>query len=300
MTERTQASAFLRVLFGAYGDGWIEARAIKDGAVTRHTYRLPYALREDHWRMVDELIGLSDRGWDVYVGVLPRIAPPGPGHPGGRKAIEQIGIAWIDLDRKVDGAELSMLDDCDMVVSTGNGWHGYKTVSPPTRVASDRDRKQVEQRLRSWCLSVCPGVDNVSDLPRILRLPGTRNHKDKANPKPVELLRCPIEIPEDAPRINRWHPWFTFPMLADLLVAAEAGTLGIAKPRLELPSGRWANNLDWFVTTAHHGCMVARRDPQWMQLVVQAWMDLPYILAHVYGRDAQECLFDLEVEEVTK
>ena len=294
MTDKAQASAFLRVLFGGYGDGWIEARSIKDGAIHRASYRLPYALTDEHARVVDELIGQANRGWDVYVGVLPRCAPHGPGHPVGRKAIEQVGVAWIDLDAKVPGANASLLGDCDIVVSSGNGWHGYKVVSPPTRVSSDKDRKTIESKLRSWCIGICPGTDNVSDLARILRVPGTINWKDKANPKPVQLVKPPV-VAEDAPRINRWFPWFHDEALQELLVAAEAGQLGRANPRLELPSGRWAMDLDVFVINAHDGCMVARRDRQWMQLVVQAWLDLPYIVAHVYGRDVDDCRFGLDI-----
>lgn len=292
--DKAAASAFFVSLFGVYTDGWIEYRALgPNETIRRGAYRLPYCLTgADHVSMVDQLTGLSVMGFDVYVGVLPRTAPPGPGNPSGRKAVETVGTAWIDLDAKVDGADASMLDDMDIVVSSGNGWHGYKLVHPPTKVTSDKDRKKIETKLRAWCLQVCPGVDNVSDLARILRVPGTVNFKDRANPKRVELIKSTASSVYKTARINRWHPWFHFGPLEDVLTQAQNGLLGKASPTLWLPSGRPVSDLDGCVVGHWDNCMEARRVGDLFRPVL-AWLDMPHILAHVYKADVESMRFPM-------
>ena len=128
-TDAGQAIAFLRHLFKPYSDGFIEIRPLSKVKphANRTTYRLPHCLKgEEGQALTQHIMSLAMRGYDVYVGVCPRVAPEGPGRKLGKDAIEQVGVVWIDLDAKVPGSSQALLDGCDIVVSTGNGWHGYK------------------------------------------------------------------------------------------------------------------------------------------------------------------------------
>jgi len=76
-----------------------------DPHANRTTYRLPECLKgEEGQALSQHIISLAMRGYDVYVGVCPRVAPEGPGRKLGKEAIEQVGAVWVDLDSKVPGA----------------------------------------------------------------------------------------------------------------------------------------------------------------------------------------------------
>ena len=192
-TDAVQAIAFLRHLFKPYSDGFIEIRPLSKHKphANRTTYRLPECLKGEAGQALSQhIISLAMRGYDVYVGVCPRVAPEGPGRKLGKDAIEQVGAVWVDLDSKVSGASSQvLLETCDIVVSTGNGWHGYALTKSVSKVTTARDRTTLETRIRHWANGLLPGTDNVSNVDRILRVPGTLNWKNPEAPKPVTLLK---------------------------------------------------------------------------------------------------------------
>jgi hypothetical protein len=105
---------------------------------------------------------------------------------------------WADLDHKnmtpeeIDGAIMG----ADMVVNSGNGTPAYWSLGCVRSLSgSARDRfVSVVERVQA---DVSDGrADNTADLPRILRIPGTANWKDEAEPKPVVLLRYPSLAPQ--------------------------------------------------------------------------------------------------------
>ena len=105
-TDAGMAIAFLRHLFKPYQDGFIEIRPLSKVKphANRTTYRLPHCLKgEEGQALTQHIMSLAMRGYDVYVGVCPRVAPEGPGRKLGKDAIEQVGVVWIDLDAKVPG-----------------------------------------------------------------------------------------------------------------------------------------------------------------------------------------------------
>ena len=74
------------------------------------------------------------------------------------------------------------------VVSSGSGLHVYWLVdnplSPEFWLPTAVQLKQLAETLNLRTDPVC-----TTDLSRILRVPGTRNFKDPANPRPVEILK---------------------------------------------------------------------------------------------------------------
>ena len=284
-TDAVQAIAFLRHLFKPYSDGFIEIRPLSKHRphANRTTYRLPECLKGEQGQALSQhIISLAMRGYDVYVGVCPRVAPEGPGRKLGKEAIEQVGAVWVDLDNKVPGASSQvLLDTCDIVVSSGNGWHGYKIAPKPARVSSARDRANIEAKIRSFANSILPGTDNVSNVDRILRVAGTINWKDPDNPKQVEMLKGGGIKPT-------YNVSLLVEMLGDeridaLLASAKAGELGHVVPMIRHASGRFTGCLDTFFLELEQACIKSKADERWTFLLDIVKADLPEIMEHFFG-----------------
>lgn len=185
-----EAETFLRKLFGHYPAGWVEFRSFGSGHRPEvRSFKLPGCLAEGMVEIRNQIADWTSRGRDVYVGVLPRSSESGRT----KTDVLSWGCLWVDLDRKIPDAGLDLLDQCQMVVDTGNGWHGYVTGTPKA-LGGAVDRKLREERVERWQKSIHPGVDSTHDLARILRVAGTVNYK--AEPKPVVLLRPSPEDPK--------------------------------------------------------------------------------------------------------
>jgi hypothetical protein len=283
-TDAVQAIAFLRHLFKPYSDGFIEIRPLSKHKphANRTTYRLPECLKGDAGQALSQhIISLAMRGYDVYVGVCPRVAPEGPGRKLGKDAIEQVGAMWVDLDAKVPGSCKEILDTCDIVVSTGNGWHGYKIAPQPARVSSARDRTNIEAKVRSFANTLLVGTDNVSNVDRILRVPGTINWKDPDNPKPVEMLKGGGIKPTYKESLIVAE--FGDARLDALLASAKAGELGHVVPMIRHASGRYTGCLDTFFLELEQACIYSKADARWSFLLANVRADLPEIMEHFFG-----------------
>ena len=284
-TDAGQAIAFLRHLFKPYSDGFIEIRPLSKVKphANRTTYRLPHCLKGDEGQaLTQHIMSLAIRGYDVYVGVCPRIAPEGPGRKLGKDSIEQVGFVWIDLDAKVPGSSQELLDICDIVVSTGNGWHGYKMLGSIANVKTTKDRATLETKIRSWQNSVILGTDPVGNVDRILRVPGTLNWKDPDNPKPVLLLKGGGIKPT-------YKESLLVEMLGDarldaLLSSAKQGQLGRANPRIRHASGRITDLPDVFFLEAEEACLAFKQDSCWEYRLNIVRADLPEIMEYYFGR----------------
>jgi hypothetical protein len=285
-TDAVQAIAFLRHLFKPYQDGFIEIRPLSKHKphANRTTYRLPECLKGEAGQALSQhIISLAMRGYDVYVGVCPRVAPEGPGRKLGKDAIEQVGAVWVDLDNKVEGASSQvLLDTCDIVVSTGNGWHGYKILSSPKLCKSARERTTLEYRIRDFADKLLPGTDNVSNVDRILRVPGTLNWKNPDEPKAVMLLKGGGIKPTY--KVSLLVEMLGDERLDALLASAKAGELGQVVPMIRHASGRYTGCLDTFFLEVEQACIKSKADARWSFLLDIVRADLPEIMEHYFGR----------------
>lgn len=275
---------FLKAMYSHYSAGFVEIRSISriEAPIRRDWLRLPDDLQPKKIvNLAQHCCNLAYQKYDVYVGVCPRANIAYPGQKSGREAVHQVGIVWVDLDNKVTGSSEELLSDCDIIVTSGNGWHGYKKLTNIRDVSRERDRKSVETNIRLFAEHICRGTDNVANVDRILRVAGTLNWKDKANPKPVRLLKCPGIKPAEAE--SRWHPHFNDKRLDALLASAEAGLLGRATPRIYTPNGGIIDDLDTAVVGLWENLQRAKTNPWWNFAVTMAEVDLPCIIAHVYG-----------------
>jgi hypothetical protein len=285
-TDAVQAISFLRHLFKPYSDGFIEIRPLSKHKphANRTTYRIPECLKGEAGQALSQhIISLAMRGYDVYVGVCPRVAPEGPGRKLGKDAIEQVGAVWVDLDNKVEGASSQvLLDTCDIVVSTGNGWHGYKILSSPKLCKSARERTTLEYRIRDFADKLLPGTDNVSNVDRILRVPGTLNWKNPDEPKAVTLLKGGGIKPTY--KVSLLVEVLGDERLDALLASAKAGELGHAIPMIRHASGRYTGCLDTFFLEVEQACIKSKADARWSFLLDIVRADLPEIMEHYFGR----------------
>ena len=133
---------------------------------------------------------------EVYAGAATRL-----GGDGTKKGVCRVSALWADADAK-DGhtregrlRQLSALP-CrpSMLVWTGGGWHAYWLLAEPAGCPEEMDRAEtVMRRLHTGLDS-----DPVHDRSRVLRVPGTLNHK-YVDPRPVALEhldpapRCGLE-----------------------------------------------------------------------------------------------------------
>lgn len=195
-----EATRFLTTLFGGYEQGFIEWRAFSkvtggDVARRRDYRRLPLTSPR---AFATEMVRLSDAGWDVYIGVLPRSEKRG--------VADSVRVArwmWADLDGKNmdDAAIEKACKGADMVVHSGHGTHAYWLMSKPRDLSTMEEKETFVVMLRKLQLRVSGGAaDDVSDLPRILRVPGTWNWK-RGQKVAVTLERCPavVDDPEVVP-----------------------------------------------------------------------------------------------------
>jgi len=121
---------------------------------------------------------------DVYAGAATR-----RGEDGTKEGVCRVTALWGDFDAK-DGhtreGRLAQLDGLpcwpSMVVGSGSGFHAYWSLEEPAGSPEEMGRAELAMRL----LAAGLGSDPVHDRSRILRVPGTFNHKT-GEPRPVTL-----------------------------------------------------------------------------------------------------------------
>jgi hypothetical protein len=187
---RGDAERHLHFLFDRYEAGYVELRALREGMRPDRSSIELAALFGGIDIVHAQIEQWMAQGRDIYLGVLPRDVSHIASGKVGEEFVSQVGVLWIDADRKLPGSSLDALASCDLVVESGNGWHGYATAPSIFSATTKDQRRKVKTAIRKWQEKVLPGTDNVSDLTRILRLAGTLNFKDRANPKRVRIVEA--------------------------------------------------------------------------------------------------------------
>lgn len=150
----------------------------------------------------------SVNGHDVYVGVGLSKADHGPQRRCPSEEIAGISSLWTDLDLKSKAhakllpasipEALTILPPSmppSIVIATGNGIHPWWLLKEPHIFDTDQERKDAARLVARWhsllrLNAAARGwsYDRLSDLARVLRIPGTLNHKDPAYTKEVTVL----------------------------------------------------------------------------------------------------------------
>ena len=157
-----------------------ELRVINGAVVTQLFYNTPEHLDG----LMSDALYYDGRGFDVYMGVLPRIREGGKAND----VTEYTNTLWADVDAKSHGddkrAALDAILDFpvppSVILDSGHGYHAHWRLTDHI-IFEDAHliMKGIAKRI---------GGDAVYDRARILRIPGTHNHKDIVN-VPVRLIR---------------------------------------------------------------------------------------------------------------
>lgn len=197
MPDTTIAANWLHHLYAGVDDGWLTLFAVDRTTGDKVT----------RWAKVTDIDGLADHALElaetscVWFGVATRTANLG-GRRGGGAGCAQITALWVDIDVESSvhaagglpptiAAAHEILDDFPLpptaVVNSGHGLQAWWMLTEPlhaadaTSILADWGTTWAELgRRRGW------HIDNVFDVARVMRLPGTYNRK--ADPVPVVVL----------------------------------------------------------------------------------------------------------------
>lgn len=178
-TSLCEAPAWLMGLLArGEGGGFIELRRIKP-------YKRVFVPVDKHAAAQQIAERLTERG-DVFVGMTVR----GTDDNGTAANVCRANCLWADLD-----GDRNRLDAFPhrphLIVESGTPghWHAYWALPEPVDLANARERDDFVAALRGVQRGV--GSDNVADLPRVMRVPGTLNYKrgqdDLSMAVPVEF-----------------------------------------------------------------------------------------------------------------
>lgn len=166
----------------------------KKGSKSRSTYL-------DHWQGLDAVVA-SNRAADVYVGCAAVAKRLGATVRGKAKDAAAICGVWSDLDvgpghaSDVDAAieAAHVLAEPSAIVGSGGGVHAWWKFDEPWVFADEEERAEAALLCASWVETLRQRIsfrlDSVGELARVLRLPGSFNHKQEPE-RPVELLSSP-------------------------------------------------------------------------------------------------------------
>jgi hypothetical protein len=194
----SEARFFLRELFGSKPE---------------ELYLLLWTLpdKRSRWfRDIDAAVSAIEplAAQDVYVGVGLSPKDYGPAQRCPSKEIAGIVGLWADLDLRSEAHDRKALPATiqdaltiipgllppTMVVATGNGAHAWWLFKEPYLFASAEERKAAARLVARWHTLLRLNAaargwafDRLSDLARVLRVPGTVNNKDPKNRKPVSI-----------------------------------------------------------------------------------------------------------------
>lgn len=194
----SEAQLFLKTLFAGKPDD---------------LYLLLWTLpeKQSHWfTKVDDAVKFaeSQHKHDLYVGVGLSGRDHGATHRCLSDEVTGIVGLWADLDltsaAHPKAALPTTIEDAlrilperlppTLSIRTGNGLHVWWIFREPVIFESDDERQEAASLIGRWQTLLRLNAathgwafDRLSDLARVLRVPGTQNRKDPQNPKPVSI-----------------------------------------------------------------------------------------------------------------
>jgi len=174
--------------------------------------------KQTHWvppgpdaaAMVAECAEQLAPNCDVYLGIGAQREKLSPKERGSSNSVVAIPGTWLDVDHS--GGEhqrtnlptateaLAFLHDLpfkpSLIVDSGGGFHAYWLFRASFEIETFGDRDEAESILFGWqefIRNLMNGrgwrLDFTHDLARVLRIPGTLNHKGES-PRPVEIVEA--------------------------------------------------------------------------------------------------------------
>ena len=210
--DRDEVADWLRLLYGRCPGG-----AVLAASMVARTGEKAGRLRARSFRQVDDLDRLADdvattaERHDLYVGCCPLSSTPTRGR-GTAADVAYLAALWADLDVAGPGHSpaadalplpptraaaldaVAALPPPSVVIDSGGGLQAWWLLAEPLAI-DDGNRAEVAELSAGWGRALVAAgaakgwhVDDVSDLARILRPPGTVNRKPGRAPAPVFIV----------------------------------------------------------------------------------------------------------------
>lgn len=217
---------------------------------------------------------------DVWFSVNPVTGPARTGARGGADTITRLNALYADIDIKPGGcADLDqahqLVDDISVAIGTRptvviHSGHGLQPLWPiddedNATLDSPEQTAMAAAVLKRWGRLVATiaatrdiSVDSVFDLPRILRVPGTTNHK--GDPVPATAVAdtgAPLSIGEICDRLDEYG-------------VAEMATDVLLDEPVDTSTWQWADRTCGYVTTMVDGWKSATPDARHPWMLSQA------------------------------
>ena len=173
------------------------------GGTMVFAWSLPF--RRSEWYAPDAFPdALPDNGSDWYFGVHPVAAIPATNSRGEARSprsvrsqtpyIAAVNALYGDYDAKIYGDKAGALAAVrvstpppSVIIDSGGGYHAYWLLSECVKLDAPDQRERMQQLQRRWA-EHCGADPGAKDLCRVLRVPGTLNHK-YSPPRPVTFER---------------------------------------------------------------------------------------------------------------
>jgi hypothetical protein len=189
------ALSFLRHLYDGTDTGWLSTFSV-DRATGEQVVR--WAPVDQPERLIDEVLELPTTSC-VWFGVATRQRKL-MGKRGGAADCRELPALWLDIDiagpahhqdnLPPDRAAAKAIVERfplapTAVIDSGNGLQAWWQLDEP--ISADQAPRLLARWQATWERLAAPyHLDNVSDVPRVMRLPGTLNNK--VTPTPVRVL----------------------------------------------------------------------------------------------------------------
>jgi hypothetical protein len=178
------AGQFLKCLYGNwernYPDQFFEIRLIFINSARARFYKAPDDFINHD--LTSLLANQQEGEFGIYFGACPRFRKSGK-----NEDVKSIPALWADMDGNNAKGIFSFKPTPDIIVYSGNGYHAYWLLNKPTQA------NEISQKTLRMIQRNC-GSDNVSDFARVLRLPGSFNLKNLANPKRCKVAYISKEL----------------------------------------------------------------------------------------------------------
>lgn len=202
-----QARTFLKTLFGAC-EKWFYLWSLRklNGGDEKKTWWFPCS----EWEAAAQTaMRLSEEKWHVYVGVSLAKQAGSPHERVEVAAAAGIVGLWAEADFGTNGhkktklppdagSARSLIESMPLrlsgLIHSGGGWYGWWLFKEPWVFDSPAERQRAVDMARGWNVTLLRKArdkgwegDNVGDLARVLRLPGTFNWK---HDPPLVCMAC--------------------------------------------------------------------------------------------------------------
>jgi hypothetical protein len=145
---------------------------------------------------------------DLYFSVNPTNTQSTERQRAKAATVAAVNTLWADYDAKDFGDDLgrtmaaieSLPIQPSVIVCSGGGYHCYWLLEEPV-IIDDDNREAVARTLKDWA-AYCHSDSAASDLPRVLRVPGSLNHKYQP-PRDVAFVRCDMTMLYSWTRLQR-------------------------------------------------------------------------------------------------